>query len=248
MKILTAISSVPDTTSNISFTADNTQFDKNGVQFIINPLDEFCLSKAIYLQEQQGAEVTIITVGDVSVEPVMRKALAIGAKDAIRVNANHTDSENVAKEIAAVAKDGSYDIILFGRESFDYNGGQVAGRVAAELGLPFVNVVTGLEINGNTAKVTRETDNGKETILVDMPVVLAGQKDLVQENELKIPNMRGIMTARTKPLKVVEPQFFETKVKTISYEKPKSRSAVVLVDKNNLDELVRLLHEEAKVI
>jgi len=248
MKILTAISSVPDTTSNINFTADNTQFDKNGVQFIINPLDEFCLSKAVYLQEQQGAEVTVITVGDVSVEPVMRKALAIGANDAVRVNANHTDSENVAKEIAAVAKDGSYDIILFGKESFDYNGGQVAGRVAAELGLPFVNGIIGLEINGNSAKVIRDTDNGKETILVDMPVVLAGQKDLVGENELKIPNMRGIMTARTKPLKVVEPQFLETKVRTVSYEKPKSRSAVVLVDKNNLDELVRLLHEEAKVI
>jgi electron transfer flavoprotein beta subunit len=248
MKILVAISSVPDTTSKINFTQDNKQFDKNGIQYVINPQDEFCLSKAIYLQEQQGAEVTVVTVGDVSVESVMRKALAIGAKDAIRVNAEPLDSEIVAKEIAAVAKEGSYDLVLLGKESLDYNGGLVPGLVAAEMDLPFVNAVIGLEVNGSSVKAIRELDNGKEIISLDLPVILAGQKGLVAENELKIPNMRGIMTAKTKPLTVVEPKFSGTKVTTVEYEKPKSRSNVVLVDKDNLDELVRLLHEEAKVI
>ncbi|MDR2123354.1 MAG: electron transfer flavoprotein subunit beta/FixA family protein [Flavobacteriaceae bacterium] len=248
MKILVAISSVPDTTSKINFTQDNKQFDKNGIQYVINPQDEFCLSKAIYLQEQQSAEVTIVTVGDASVEPVMRKALAIGAKDAIRINAEPLDSEIVAREIATVAREGNYDIVLLGKESLDYNGGLVPGLVAAELNLPFVNAVIGLEINQNSVKVTRELDNGKETISLDLPVILAGQKGLVKENELKIPNMRGIMTARTKPLTVVEPRFSGTKVTTVEYEKPKSRSNIVWVDKDNIDELVRLLHEDAKVI
>ncbi|MGM5629749.1 electron transfer flavoprotein subunit beta/FixA family protein [Apibacter raozihei] len=248
MKILVAISSVPDTTSKINFTQDNTQFDTNGIQYVINPQDEFCLSKAVYLQEQQGAEVTVLSVGDSSVEPVLRKCLAIGAKEAIRINAKPLDSEIVAKEIAAVAGEGNYDIILLGKESLDYNGGLVPGLTAAEMDLSFVNAVIGLEVEGNIAKVTRELDNGKEVISLNLPVVLAGQKGLVQENELKIPNMRGIMTAKTKPLTVIEPKYSGSKVSTIAYEKPKTRSSVVLVDKDNLDELVRLLHEEAKVI
>lgn len=248
MKILVAISVVPDTTSKINFTQDNTQFDKNGIQYIINPQDEFCLSKAIYMQEKQGAEVTIVTVGDKSVEPVMRKALAIGAQGAIRIDAEPLDSENVAKEIAEIVKQGGYDMVLLGKESLDYNGGMVPGLVAAELDLPFVNGVIGLEVADKTAKVTRELDNGKETVSLDLPVVLAGQKGLVQENELKIPNIRGIMTAKNKPLQVVAAKFLEPHLKVDEFEKPKSRSSVVLVDKDNLEELIKLLHEEAKVI
>lgn len=248
MKILVAISVVPDTTSKINFTQNNTQFDKNGIQYIINPQDEFCLSKAIYMQEKQAAEVTIVTVGDKSVEPVMRKALAIGAQNAIRINAEPLDSENVAKEIAEIVKQGNYDMVLLGKESLDYNGGMVPGLVAAELDLPFANGVIGLEVTDKIAKVTRELDNGKETVSLDLPVVLAGQKGLVQENELKIPNIRGIMTAKNKPLQVVEAKFLEPQLKVDEFEKPKSRSSVVLVEKDNLEELVKLLHEEAKVI
>ncbi|MCX8676392.1 MULTISPECIES: electron transfer flavoprotein subunit beta/FixA family protein [unclassified Apibacter] len=248
MKILVAISSVPDTTSKINFTNDQKEFDTNGIQYIINPQDEYCLSKALYFQEKQGAEVTIVTVGDTTVEPVMRKALAIGANNAIRVNIRPTDSELVAKEIAAVAKEGAYDLVLLGKESIDYNGGLVPGLVAAELDYPFANAVTGLEVEGKTIQVVREIDNGKETISIELPAVLAGQEGFVPENQLKIPNIRGIMTAKNKPFTVVEPKFSENKVIIAEFEKPKTRSQVVYVDKNNLDELVRLLHEEAKVI
>lgn len=248
MKILVAISSVPDTTSKINFTNDQKEFDTNGIQYIINPQDEYCLSKALYFQEEQGAEVTIVTVGDTTVEPVMRKSLAIGANNAIRVNIRPTDSELVAKEIAAVAKEGAYDLVLLGKESIDYNGGLVPGLVAAELDYPFVNAVTGLEVEGKTIQVVREIDNGKETISIELPAVLAGQEGFVPENQLKIPNIRGIMTAKNKPFTVVEPKFSGNKVIIAEFEKPKIRSQVVYVDKNNLYELVRLLHEEAKVI
>jgi electron transfer flavoprotein beta subunit len=248
MKILVAINCVPDTTSKINFTNNNKEFDKNGIQYIINPQDEYCLSKALYFQEKQGAEVSIITVGDISVEPVMRKALAIGANNAIRVNIQPKDSELVAKEIASVAKEGQYDLILLGKESIDYNGGLVPGLVAAELNCAFVNAVTGLNIDGKTIQVVREIDNGKETISIELPAVLAGQEGLVPENQLKIPNIRGIMTAKNKPFTVVEPKFFGNKVNVVEFEKPIIRSNVVWVDKDNLDELVRLLHEEAKVI
>ena len=248
MKILVAISSVPDTTSKINFTNDSKEFDKNGIQYIINPQDEYCLSKALHLQEKLGAEITIISVGDASVEPVMRKALAIGANNAIRINEEPKDSELVAKEIASVAKEGEYDLILLGKESIDYNGGVVPGLVAAELNYPFVNAVTGLEIEGKTIQVTREIDNGKETISIELPAVLAGQEGFVPENQLKIPNIRGIMSAKSKPFQVIEPKFSGNKVSIIEFEKPASRANVVLIDKDNLDELVRLLQEEAKVI
>lgn len=248
MKILVAISCVPDTTSKINFTQDKKKFDKNGIQYVINPQDEYCLSKAIYLQEKQNAEVTIVTVGDLSVEPVMRKALAIGAQNAIRVNIEPIDSQNVAKEIAEIVKQGDYDIILLGKESLDYNGGMVPGLVAAELDLSFVNGVIGLEIENKTIKVTRELENGVELISLDLPVVLAGQKGLVEENQLKIPNIRGIMAAKNKSLNVVEAKFSDIKLRIDEYEKPKSRSHVVLVDKENLDDLIQLLHEQAKVI
>lgn len=248
MNILVALSSVPDTTSKINFTSDSKNLDKIGIQFVINPYDEFCLTKAVQLQENQQANVTLVSVGDASIEPVMRKALAIGANDAIRVNVEPTDSFNVAKEIAKIAKENAYDLLLFGKESIDYNGGIVPSLVASILELPFVNAVIGLEINGNEAKITREIDGGKEVILVNLPVVLAGQKGIVEESELRIPNMRGIMQARTKPIQVVEPSFSQVNVHVNSFEKPIPRSEVKLIDKDNLQELIRLLKEEAKVL
>lgn len=248
MKILVCISSVPDTTAKINFTGDGKEFDKNGVQFVINPHDEFSLTRAVQLQETQGAKVTVVTVGDASVEPVMRKALAIGADDAIRVNADARDHLFVATQIAKVAKEGGYDIILTGRESIDYNGGAVPGLVAGILDYAFVNGCVGLNVNGTTAEAVREIDGGKETVEAQFPVVIAGQKGLVDESELRIPNMRGIMAARTKPLSVVEADQVESKLKVVKYVKPEGRGNVTLVDKDNVGELVRLLHEEAKVI
>jgi len=248
MKILVCISSVPDTTSKINFTADKSAFDKNGIQWVINPLDEFALTKAIQLQTSKGANVTVVNVGSAETEPVIRKALAIGANDAIRVNMEPKDSFSTAKEIASVAQNGGYDLILCGKESIDYNGGSVPGMLAQILGKPFVNASVGLEVEGSEAKVSREIEGGKETISVNLPAVIAGQKGLVDEKELIIPNMRGIMSARTKTLQVVEPVSSEVKVQSVSFDSVPPRAAVKLVSPDNLDELVRLLHEEAKVI
>ena len=248
MKILVCISSVPDTTSKINFTADKSAFDKNGIQWVINPLDEFALTKAVKLQESQGATVTVLNVGDATTEPVIRKALAIGANDAVRVNLDPKDSYSTAKEIAAVAQNGGYDLILCGKESLDYNGGSVPGMVAQLLNQAFVNGSVGLDVNGAEATAVREIDGGKETISVKLPAVIAGQKGLVDEKDLIIPNMRGIMSARTKPLQVVEPTSSEVKVQGVSFDSVPPRAAVKLVSSDNLDELVRLLHEEAKVI
>ena len=248
MKILVCISSVPDTTSKINFTADKSAFDKNGIQWVINPLDEFGLTKAIKLQESAGATVTVINVGDASTEPVIRKSLAIGANDAIRINVEPKDSFSVAKEIANIAQSGGYDLILCGKESIDYNGGAVPGMVAQLLNQPFVNGCVGLDVNGSEATSVREIDGGKEIIAASLPLVIGGQKGLVEEKDLRIPNMRGIMTARTKALTVLEPVSASVETKAVKFEKPAAKSAVKLVSADNLDELISLLHNEAKVI
>lgn len=248
MKILVCISSVPDTTSKINFTADQSAFDKNGIQWVINPLDEFALTKAIQLQSSAGANVTVINVGSAETESVIRKSLAIGANDAVRVNVEPKDSFQTAQEIAKIAKEGGYDLILCGKESIDYNGGSVPGILAQLLNQPFVNAAVGLEINGTEATAIREIEGGKETVSVKLPAVIAGQKGLVDEKELIIPNMRGIMSARTKPLQVVEASSADAKVQGVSFRSVPPRAAVKMVSPDNLDELVRLLHEEAKVI
>ncbi len=248
MKILVATSSVPDTTSKINFTADKKSFDKSGVQFVINPYDEFSLTRAIWFQEKQNATVTVVTVGDASTESVIRKALAIGANDAVRINAEPTDSLAVAQEIASVAKEGNYDLLLFGKESIDYNGGIVPSLVAGLLDFPIVNACIGLEIDNGKATAVREIDGGKETVSCALPAIIAGQKGLVAESDLRIPNMRGIMTARTKPITVKEPSAKISQTETVGFEAPTPRSSVKLIDKDNVAELVKLLHEEAKVI
>lgn len=248
MKVLVCISHVPDTTSKINFTSDNKEFDKAGVQFVINPYDEFGLTRAIWLQEKQGATVTVLNVGRAETEPTLRKALAIGANDAIRIDADPTDGHFVAQQIAAVAKENNYDIIIAGRESIDYNGGQVPGMLAAMLNIPFINACMGLEVEGDKASLIREIDGGKEKISASLPLVVGGQKGLVEEKDLKIPNMRGIMSARTKPLAVREAVDADHKTSVGSFEKPAPKSAVKMIDADNVEELVSLLHKEAKAI
>ncbi len=248
MKVLVCISHVPDTTSKINFTSDNKEFDKNGVQFVINPYDEFGLTRAIWLQEKNGATVTVINVGRAETEPTLRKALAIGANDAIRIDADPTDGFYVASQIAAVAKENQYDIIIAGRESIDYNGGQVPGMLAALLNVPFVNACMGLEVEGDKVSLIREIDGGKEKISSSMPLVIGGQKGLVEEKDLKIPNMRGIMQARTKPLNVRPAVEADHRTTVGTFEKPAPKSAVKMIDADNVEELVQLLHNEAKVI
>lgn len=248
MKILVCISHVPDTTSKINFTDENSKFDTNGVQFVINPYDEFVLTRAMWFKEKQGASVTVVNVGNATTEPTLRKALAIGADEAIRVNADATDGYFVAKQLAEVVKNGDFDLILAGRESIDYNGGMVPGMLAGILDFNFVNACIGLEVDGNTATVIREIDGGKETLNTNLPLVIGGQKGIVEEKDLRIPNMRGIMMARKKPLSVVEPVSFDATTQSIKFEKPEAKGAVKLIDANNVGELINLLHNEAKVI
>ena len=248
MNILVCISHVPDTTSKINFTNNDTLFDTNGVQFVINPNDEFGLTRAIWFQEQQGATVTVVNVGGPDTEPTLRKALAIGANEAIRVNAIPTDGFFVAKQLAEVVKSGNYDLVICGKESLDYNGGMVPGMLAGLLDFNFVNSCTELTVDGTTANASREIDGGKEIISASLPLIIGGQKGLVEEKDLRIPNMRGIMTARTKVLTVLEPVTANNNTKAVKFEKPAPKSAVKLVNADNLDELISLLHNEAKVI
>ncbi|UGU17238.1 electron transfer flavoprotein subunit beta/FixA family protein [Sinomicrobium kalidii] len=248
MKILVCISHVPDTTSKINFAEDDTKFDTNGVQFVINPNDEFGLTRAMWFKEKQGATVTVVNVGGSETEPTLRKALAIGADEAIRVNAEATDGFFVAKQLARVAEEGSYDLIIAGRESIDYNGGMVPGMLASLTGANFVNTCIGLEVEGNEATATREIDGGKETVKCTLPVIIGGQKGLVEESDLRIPNMRGIMMARKKQLTVLEPAEAQNQTAAVKFEKPAPKGEVKLVSPDNLDELIRLLHDEAKVI
>lgn len=248
MKILVCISHVPDTTSKINFTDNDSKFDTNGVQFVINPYDEFVLTRAMWFKEKQGASVTVVNVGNASTEPTLRKALAIGADDAIRVNTEATDGFFVAKQIAEVVKNGGYDLVLAGKESIDYNGGMVPGILASILDANFVNACISIEVDGSNATAIREIDGGKETLATSLPLVVGGQKGIVEENDLRIPNMRGIMMARKKPLNIIEPSSFEPTTVSINFEKPAAKSAVKMVDPSNVGELVSLLHNEAKVI
>ncbi len=248
MKILVCISHVPDTTSKINFKDNDTKFDATGVQFVINPYDEYMLTRAMWFKEKQGASVTVVNVGNATTEPTLRKALAIGADNAIRINAEATDGYYVAKQLAEVIKSGEYDVVLAGKESIDYNGGMVPGMTAALLDFNFVNACIAIEIDGNTATVSREIDGGKEVLSADLPLIVAGQKGVVEEKDLRIPNMRGIMMAREKPLQVVEPIDFESNSASVSFEKPEEKSACKMIEADNLDELINLLHNEAKVI
>lgn len=245
MKILVCISSVPDTTTKITFTDNNTQLNTAGVQFIINPYDEIALAKAVELNAAHQGTVTVIHVGEASAEPVIRKALAIGATDAIRVNAAPADAWFVAGEIAKVARDEHYDLILCGRESSDHNGAQVPAMIGEFMDIPSVAIVKKLDIQDQNVLLEREIEGGKEIIEAPMPLVVSCSEGVA---EPKIPNMRGIMTARTKPLKVVEPAGDGPLQEIVSYETPPPRSQVKLVDASEPEKLLDLLHNEAKVI
>jgi electron transfer flavoprotein beta subunit len=248
MNIVVCISSVPDTTAKINFVDNNSKFDENGVQFVINPYDEFGLTKAILLKEKHGGKIIVITVGEQKVEPVIRKALAIGADEAIRINHPPKDSYTTAYHIAEYLKSNSHDLIITGRESIDYNGGAVGGMVAELLSLPFINACNGLNFSDGIGQITREIDGGKEKLSAKLPLIIGGQKGLVEESELRIPNMRGIMQARTKPLSIIEPSNIENLSTSVKFEKPAEKGACKLVSSDNVGELVSLLQNEAKVI
>jgi electron transfer flavoprotein beta subunit len=243
MKILVCITHVPDTTSKIKFTDNNTQLDKNGVQFIIGPYDDYALARAVELKTETNGTITVLNVGEAETEPTLRKALAIGADDAVRVNSTPKDAYFVARQIAHFAKDKAYDLILMGRESIDFNGGMVHGMVGELLGLPSISPVMKLDIEGKKAKLAREIEGGKEFIEVETPFIAGCQEPIA---EWKIPNMRGIMSARSKPLSVEEPVEEDTPTTVSAYQLPAEKGAVKLVD--NVDELVDLLKNDAKIL
>ena len=245
MKILVCISNVPDTTSKINLTDDKKGIVTNGIQFIINPYDEIALTRALELTEKDGGTVTVINVGDASTEPTIRKALAIGATDAVRVNAAPRDAYFVSAQIGNFAKEKGFDLILTGRESIDYNGAQVAAMVGELLDIPSISIVKKLDINGQSALLEREIEGGKEVINSPLPVVASASEGMA---EPRIPNMRGIMSARTKPLQVIEPIDVPVLQHIESFEKPAGRGQVKLVPAEDVQQLIDRLHSEAKVI
>lgn len=246
MKILVCISKTPDTTAKIAFADNNTKFAEAGVQWIINPYDEwYALVKAIELKEADpSTTIHLVTVGGADAEPIIRKALALGGDEAIRINTTPSDPYLVASQIAEVAKSGGYDLILTGKETIDYNNGAVGGMLAELMDAPYIALATGFQLAGTTATIKREIEGGEETVEVNLPVVVSCQKGMA---EARIPNMRGIMAARTKPLKVVEPAALETLTEVAEFGLPPAKAGVKLVSPDNVEELVRMLHEEARV-
>lgn len=248
MKILVCISCVPDTTSKINFKQNDTVFDDQGVQFVINPNDEFGLTRAIWFKEKVGASVDVLHVGQASAEPTLRKALAIGADKAIRIDTHAVDAFVVADQISNYLQANPYDLIIAGRESIDYNGSMVPGLVAAKSDIAFVNTCVQLEIDGSIATATREMDGGMELLNVELPLIIGSQKGLVEETDLRIPNMRGIMQARQKPLEIIETENDEIGTEIIKFYKPKEKEKIKMIDSENLDELVEIFNKNAKVI
>ena len=247
MKILVCISKTPDTTAKIAFTDNNTKFAEAGVQWIINPYDEwYALVRAIELKEADASTaIHLVNVGGADAEPIIRKALALGGDEAIRIDTAPLESYSVAEQIAVIAKQGGYDLIFTGKETIDYNGGAVGGMLAELLDLPYVANATNFQLNGNTATVKTEIEGGEETVEVSLPLVVSCQKGMA---EARIPNMRGIMAARTKPLKVVEPAQADSFTKFAEFQLPPAKAGVKLVAADNVEELVRLLHDEARAI
>jgi electron transfer flavoprotein beta subunit len=246
MKLLVCISQTPDTTAKVSFSGDGTAYNADGVQFIMNPYDEwYALVRACELKETLGGTVVALNVGPAANETTIRKALAIGADEAVRINAEPKSAAYTAKQIAEYARSQNFDLILFGKETIDYNGAEVGAMVAEYLDQPYISNATSLNLSGNTATLDRDIEGGTETLEVDLPFVLSAAKGMAEQ---RIPNMRGIMTARTKPLTEVQPVAFDDNVKAVNFTLPPAKAGVKLIAPDNMEELVRLLHEEAKVI
>jgi electron transfer flavoprotein beta subunit len=246
MKIIVCISKAPDTTSKIAFADGNSKFDENGVQFIVNPYDEwYALVRALELKEANGGSVTVLNVGDASNDAIIRKALAIGADDAVRIDTPTQDALFVAKQIANYVKENNADMVLLGKETIDYNGSQVGGMVAAILDMPYISLASKLDMNGTTATIEREIEGGVEVLETSTPFVLSAAKGMA---EARIPNMRGIMAARTKPLNVVAATDATNATEIKSFSLPPAKTGCKYVDADNVEQLIDLLHNEAKAI
>ena len=246
MKILVCVSQTPDTTAKISFNADSTAFNPAGVQFIMNPYDEwYALVRAIDLAKATSGTVTLINVGGADSDAIIRKGLALDANDAVRIDLQAKSAMNTAFQIAEYAKTQGYDIIFTGKETIDYNGSEVGGMIAEYLDLPFISYASKLDMAGNTATIERDIEGGVEIVEVQTPFVVSASKGMAEQ---RIPNMMGIMKSKSKPLSVVAPQPFEDLSVITKFDLPAAKAGVRMVNPENMEELVRLLHEEAKVI
>lgn len=249
MKILVCMSNVPDTTTKIRFTQDNKKLDSTGIQWIINPWDELALTRAMQLKEEPASNIEkigVVTVGLKLAEPTIRKALAIGADDAIRIDAEPADAYFVAGQITRVVKQKGYDIILCGIESSDHNGSSVGGMLAEFMEIPSVSAISSLRIENDKALITRDIDGGKEELTMTFPFVGIVQKGIAKEP--RIPAMRGIMMARQKPLEVIQPADIPKFTETTIFESLPPKEPCKMVEPDNIKELIHMLQNEAKVI
>ena len=249
MKILVCISNVPDTTTKVKFVEDNTKLDTTGIQWVINPWDELSLTRALELKDDASTGIKSVTVAHVGLaasEPTIRKALAIGADDAIRINAEPMDAYYVAAQLSEIIKKEQFDIIMCGIESSDYNGSSVGGMISEFLGISSVSAVSALKVENGKPVIVREIDGGKETVSVPVPFVAIVQKGIAKEP--RIAAMRGIMMARTKPVRIYEPSPVEVLTEVVIFEKPSPRAACKYIDAENPKQLIELLQNEAKVI
>ena len=245
-KILVAISKTPDTTTKIKFSADGKAFDEAGVKYIVNPYDEwYALVRAIEIKETSGGSVTVISVGSSDYDPIIRKALAIGADDAVRIDTEPEDAFQVSSEIATYARDKGFDLVMFGKETIDFNGSQVGGMVAAILDIPYVSNASKMDLDGNSATIVRDIQGGKEHLAVSTPFAVSASKGMAEQ---RIPNMRGIMEAKRKKLEVIPAAGSEKLTEVVSYELPPEKGEVKMIDADNPEQLIDLLHNEAKII
>lgn len=246
MKILVCVSKAPDTTTKIAFVDNDTKFNEDKVQYIVNPYDEwYALVRALELKETLGGTVTTITVGTVADEAIIRKAFAIGADEGVRVDANPTDAYFVASQIAEYARSNQFDLVLLGKETIDYNGSQVGAMVAELLDMPFVSLATKLDVAGSTATVERDVTGGTEVLEVSLPAVISAAKGMAEQ---RIPNMKGIMAARTKPLTAIAPTSNETLTGIKKYSTPPAKGACKMFGPDDMEALVNSLHNDAKVL
>jgi len=246
MKILVCISSTPDTTSKISFKNEQTEFNTEGVQFILNPYDEwYALVRGLELKEQLGGTVTVIHVGPANNDPMIRKALAIGADDAVRINIHSRSTWTTAKSIANYAADQHFDLILTGKETIDYQTGEVGAMIAELLDLPFVPFASKMEATEGKITCNRDIEGGVEVIEVMLPAVVSASKGMAEQ---RIPNMKGIMTAKNKPLIVIDANAAPDLAEILSYELPPPKQGVIMIEPDEIEDLVRILHEKEKVI
>lgn len=248
MNILVCINQIPDTTSKINITSDTPVFDPSGVQFVINPNDESALIKALQIKEKTAGSVTIIHVGKIESEPTLRKAFALGADKMIRIDTEAMDGFEVAQHISKVIENQNFDLIFCGKESLDYHGGTTGGFLATLLGIDFVDDVMKIDLDASEITLEREIDNGKEILSAQTPLLVAVQKEIISESEMRIPNMRGIMAARQAPIEIITASPIEPLFKIISIEKPQPKSPVKMIDADNLDELIHELKNIKKVL